>query len=149
MIYGNSQHASQYFGLSPRLDRAIVYLQSHDLAAMEPGRYPIFGDDVWVKISDITTKPESEALYEAHDNFIDIQMVLHGKEIIRCAFRRDMEGILAAPPDRDVIFYRGRGLPFSLTDGDFLILFPDDVHAPALSDQAPAPVRKALFKVRV
>lgn len=24
MIYGNSQHTSQYFGLSPRLDRAIA-----------------------------------------------------------------------------------------------------------------------------
>ena len=149
MIYGNRQHTSQYLGISPRLDRALNYLMTHDLAAMAPGRYPIDGDDVWVKISDIATKSESDALYEAHDKFIDIQMVIHGKEVIRGAFRHEMDGVLEEHPDRDVAFYKGEGTPFTLTDGDYLILFPDDVHAPALSPEAPAAVRKALFKVRV
>lgn len=149
MIYGHSGCIRQYLGISPRLDKALTYLTDHDLSTIAPGRYPIDGDDVWVKISDITTKPEEEALYEAHENFIDIQMVIHGHEVIRCAFRRDMEGVLEAHPERDVTFFRGIGMPFSLTDGDYLILFPDDVHAPALCQQAPATVRKALFKVRV
>lgn len=149
MIYGNKHHTRQYLGLSPRLDSALHFLMTHDLVTMEPGRYSIDGEDVWVRISDITTKPESKALYEAHDQFIDIQMVIHGNEVIRCAFRRDMEGLLEAHPDRDVSFYKGTGLPFTLTDGDYLILFPDDVHAPALTAGPPAAVRKALFKVRV
>lgn len=76
MIYGNLQHSQQYTGISPRLDCALTYLQTHDLNAMEPGRYPILGEDVWLRISDNSTKPESEAVYEAHDRFIDIQMIL-------------------------------------------------------------------------
>lgn len=149
MIYGNRQHSQQYAGISPRLDCALAYLQSHDLSSMEPGRYPIQGDDVWLRISDNHTKPESEALYEAHDQFIDIQMVVRGQEIIRCAFRRDMEGVMESHPERDISYYQGVGQPVLLSAGDFLILFPDDVHAPSLCVDTPADVRKALFKVRV
>ena len=149
MIYGNLQHSQQYTGISPRLDCALTYLQTHDLNAMEPGRYPILGEDVWLRISDNSTKPESEAVYEAHDRFIDIQMILRGEEIIRCAFRRDMVSVTESPPVRDVTFYQGSGQPFLLSAGDFLILFPDDAHAPSLCVGAPASVRKALFKVRV
>ena len=54
MIYGNLQHSQQYTGISPRLDCALTYLQTHDLNAMEPGRYPILGEDVWLRISDNT-----------------------------------------------------------------------------------------------
>ena len=43
MIYGNLQHSQQYTGISPRLDCALTYLQTHDLNAMEPGRYPLNG----------------------------------------------------------------------------------------------------------
>jgi len=149
MIYGNRQFTKQYLGISAHLDSALHYLMNHDLSAMEPGRYPIDGDNVWVKISDITSKPEEQALYEAHENFIDIQMVIHGREVIRCAFRRDMESLLETHPERDVSFFKGTGVPFHLTDGDYLILFPDDVHAPALCEDVPATIRKALFKVRV
>lgn len=149
MIYGNRQHSQQYIGLSPRLDCALAHLQSHDLSVMEPGRYLIQGDDVWLRISDNQTKPESEALYEAHEKFVDIQMVLQGREIIRCAFRRDMDGVIEVRPEQDISYYRGIGQPFLLSEGDFLILFPDDVHAPSLCAGAPAAVRKALFKVRI
>lgn len=149
MIYGNRCNTRQYLGISPRLDKALTFLMTHDLSTMEPGRYPIDDEDVWVRISDITTKPEEEALYEAHENFLDIQMVIHGQELYRCAFRRDMEGVLKSHPERDVSFFRGTGMPFLLNDGDYLILFPDDVHAPALCPQAPSTVRKALFKVRI
>lgn len=87
------------------------------------GRYPILGEDVWLRISDNSTKPESEAVYEAHDRFIDIQMILRGEEIIRCAFRRDMVSVTESHPDRDVTFYQGSGQPFLLSAGDFLISF--------------------------
>jgi beta-galactosidase beta subunit len=35
---------------------------------------------------------------------------------------------------------------FGLTDGQFVILFPEDVHAPMISDQK---IRKVVLKVKI
>lgn len=149
MIFSNRNHCQRYLGIHPNLDAALRFIQNTDLSAMEPGEYPISGKDVWIRISDITTKPEADAVLEAHRDFLDIQMVLRGEEIIRCGFLGDMTGITDSRPERDIFFYQGPSQPIALTDGQFLILFPDDVHAPALTKGKPATVRKALVKVRL
>ena len=136
-------------GLSPNLDAALEYLERTPLDQLEDGVYPILGEDVWVRISHITTKPLSQAKPESHRDFADIQMVLEGEETIRCAFLDQMIGRTEDYPHRDIAFYEGPGQDLTLTPGQFLILFPDDVHAPALSPRAPSFVRKALFKVRL
>lgn len=149
MIFSNRNQCQRYLGIHPNLDAALRFIQNTDLSAMEPGEYPISGKDVWIRISDITTKPEADAVLEAHRDFLDIQMVLRGEEIIRCGFLGDMTGITDSRPERDIFFYQGPSQPIALTDGQFLILFPDDVHAPALTKGKPATVRKALVKVRL
>ena len=149
MIYGNCQHIWKYKGLLQRLDLVIDYVRSHDLESMEPGYYPIQENDVWLRISDNQTKPECDAVYEAHDQFLDVHMVVKGQEVILCAFRGSMDGVAEVFPERDLILFQGKGQPIILSDWEYLILFPDDVHAPSICVSTPGPVRKALFKVRV
>ncbi|WP_050622555.1 YhcH/YjgK/YiaL family protein [Clostridium phoceensis] len=149
MIFTHRNDCDRYQGITPNLDVALRFIQATDLDALEPGKHSISGQDVWVRISDVTTKPEEEAVLEAHRDFLDIQMVLRGEEIIRCGFLGQMTHVTDTCPDRDVSFYSGPSQPITLTDGQLLILFPDDVHAPALAKGKPSVVRKALFKVRL
>ena len=149
MIFTHKKDCGRYQGITPNLDVALQFIQTTDLDALEPGKHSISGQDVWVRISDVTTKPEEEAVLEAHLDFLDIQMVLRGEEIIRYGFRGRMTRVTDICPERDVSLYSGPSQPITLTGGQLLILFPDDVHAPALTKGEPSVVRKALFKVRL
>ena len=45
------------------------------------GKYDL-ENGAYVSVQEYTTKARSEAKYEAHKKFIDIQMILSGKELI-------------------------------------------------------------------
>ena len=46
MIIGNMKEAASGFGKYPKAIReALEFLNSHDFATMEDGRYPIHGED--------------------------------------------------------------------------------------------------------
>jgi YhcH/YjgK/YiaL family protein len=105
---------------------------------------------VYVLMQSYTTKPEIEARLEAHRRYLDIQVVLEGREIIYWAPIEGLEADGAYSEERDVIFYKG-SVPGAVTvsAGCFAIFYPQDGHKPCCHWGAAAPVRKAVFKVRV
>lgn len=149
MIYDSVAHCKRYLGISERLDMALCYLTENDLSALDDGAYPIDGADVTLRISSYLTKTANEAKIEAHRDFLDIQLVLDGEEAIRYGLLEEMERETQAYPGRDLYFYEGPTQEAFLSTGKFLILFPSDVHAPALCAGGPSHVRKALIKVRL
>ena len=50
MILDSVKHLSRYAGLSAAFGLAIEYLSRNDLTKLEPGRYPIAGDEVYLMI---------------------------------------------------------------------------------------------------
>lgn len=51
--------------------------------------------------------------------------------------------------ERDIYFYDGNFAKLTLRPGQFVIVFPDDVHAPGLAVDEPETIRKAVFKVKL
>ncbi len=50
-------------------------------------------------------------------------------------------------PDKDVLFYNDTpDMYFQLTDSQFVIFYPDDVHAPMIGE---GPIKKLVVKVRI
>ena len=93
------------------------------------------------------TKPADAAL-EVHDRYIDIQIVLSGREGFgwkdrsRCAAPRG-----AMNTEKDVMFYDDEpSTYFTLGEGEIGIFFPQDAHAPLVGDGR---VKKAVVKVKV
>lgn len=76
-------------------------------------------------------------------------MLLEGEETVGWCFRNDSLQVTEAAPERDVWFYDGSWAAIDLKPGHFVIVFPDDVHAPGLCTSAPGDIRKAVFKVRL
>ena len=145
------EFAVSYFRQKERWDKAFAFLKGNDLAKMELKRYDIDGNNLYAPVSEYITKNDTAARYEAHRNYIDIQYVVSGRELIGIAPLSDIKDILV-PYDAatDVEFMtvsQIRNVP--ATSDRFFIFFPDDIHRPGLKDGVNSPVRKVVVKVKI
>lgn len=149
MIISNKEHCLDYLGIHENLDKALRYINNTDFSKMTDDTYLIDGQDVRVKLQHMTTKQPADAKLEAHDAFADIQMVFEGEETILVCFRDGKLTLTESAPERDVSFFEGPAHPVKLTAGQFIVVFPDDVHAPGVCCGESAQIRKGVFKVRI
>ena len=145
------EFAVSYFKQKERWDKAFAFLRGNDLAKMELKRYDIDGNNLYAPVSEYISKDDTAARYEAHRNYIDIQYVVSGRELIGIAPLSDIKDILV-PYDAatDVEFMtvsQIRNVP--ATSDRFFIFFPDDIHRPGLKDGVNSPVRKVVVKVKI
>ena len=149
MIYGSIHHEDTYSFLPPRIRQALDFARMHDLGALPTGRCEIAGDDVYVNIAHYTTGERSEKIWEAHRAYIDIHVLAAGTEKIDVSLIERME---THPYEADKDYVPADGAVTQTTimrPGDFLVCFPEDVHRSGVKVDAPAPLKKGIFKVRV
>lgn len=128
MIYAKRNDLHRYKGLCPALDTAIEYLLHADLTQLKPGRNEVDGDNVFVNRFDYVSVPESEAIWEGHARYGDIQIMIEGKEQIGVSHSDTLETTVRKEAD-DFIGYAGPVSNwFPMEDQDVLIVFPEDVH---------------------
>jgi len=151
MIIDSIENAKKYTSVHPLFAKAFEYIASVDLANIEIGKYEIT-DGLLAIFSDKIgmTAAESTAKFECHDKNIDIQLCINGNETFGWKSRNHCT-ILKAEynSDKDVSFYGDEpDMFFQLKNGQFVILFPEDVHAPmiAVNNQS---IKKLVIKVRI
>ncbi len=150
MILDSLSSASKYAALNPLFAKAFAYIASVDLASLEVGKFEIDGDNLRGIVSDKNgmTAAESTAKFECHNAHIDIQVCIRGKETMGWKPR----GTCVSPrgeynPDKDVLFYEDApDMFFGLTDNQFTIFYPEDVHAPMIGEGA---IKKLVIKVKI
>lgn len=150
MIIDTIQNASKYYSVHPLFANAFEYIQKTDLANIEMGRYEIDGDNLKAIFSNKKgmTAAESVAKFECHNKHIDIQVCINGIEQIgwkpreKCKIENGGYNM-----EKDVQLYNETpDMYFQLTDGQFVIFFPEDVHAPMIGD---GEIKKLVIKVKV
>ena len=82
MIVGKLCDLYRYKGIAKNIDTAIDYILTHDLLALPKGKTVVDGTNVYINRDTYIAKPLEECFFENHENYIDIQIVLKGKEII-------------------------------------------------------------------
>ena len=118
------------------------------LAARNDGRYQLEGDRVYVMVTTVTTQPVAERRTEFHHDYLDIQLVLDGREWIGVGpFDWTMPDIPAEKPDAYYVSGLAAAVHVPLTPGDFIVFYPGEPHQALCTLEKPAPVRKATFKV--
>ncbi|MEP7110700.1 MAG: YhcH/YjgK/YiaL family protein [Ferruginibacter sp.] len=149
MIIDSLDNAHKYFAVHPLFEKAFAYIGSVDLAVIEPGKYEIDGDSLRAIFSNKTGMSAAESIlkFECHNQHIDIQLCIKGKETIGWKPR---SSCLAQKgeynPEKDVLFYSDApDTFFGLTDGQFAIFFPEDVHAPMIGE---GEIMKVVLKVK-
>ena len=147
MIKDSLTNHAKYHSLHPLFAKAFEYLQSSDLIDYDEGKYPIDGNDMYASISEYVTK--SEGQLEGHVEYIDIQYILKGTEIIGFAPKNGQKETIPYSNERDIAFYEGDYEPITLKAGEFIIFYPDDLHLPCLKNGKPSVVKKVVVKVRL
>lgn len=145
MIYAPLKHVDRYKALSPRIAAALEFLQTADFSALADGRVDLDGENLFVNIMTYDTKPSNHTP-EHHEHYADIQCVLSGREIISVLPMDEVGAPLSS--EGDCYLFEGEGQPVEVKAGEFMILFPEDAHAPGVSPSGqPERVRKAVAKV--
>ena len=149
MIIDNLNRAHLYVGAHPYLEGAFA-LANKLIAENAPGgKY--FGDNgVFASVSEYDSKIKENPNYENHHDYIDIQIIVSGKETMLAG--NTEETAIAVEYKPDVEFYYPPKCFQNLTidSGKFAIFFPGDAHAPGLAfNGESAPVKKVLVKIPV
>lgn len=146
MIIDNLENLSKYASINPLFNQAIEFLTKHDLATLEVGKIHLKGDDLVVNVAQTTPKTKEDAKLETHNKFIDIQIPLSGTEIFGYT-----PATSCLPADavynaqNDITFFEGLSESYiAVKPGMFAIFFPEDGHAPGISDTG---VKKIIVKV--
>ena len=147
MILDTLQNRERYYAISPRLHKAFEWLDSTDINSLEVGRHDIDGDNIFVNVSELELRPRSAAALEVHNEYIDIQVVFGGEEEFGWSPRSELKSPREEfDTERDIQFFLDTPQTFySVSEGQFTILLPEDAHAPMLGS---GHVRKLIFKVR-
>jgi len=151
MIYDRLTNAQQYFCLGEKFKKAFNFLKNTDLKNTQDGKYEIQGDDIFANIQTLTTKTKEEKKWEVHRQYIDIQLVITGKECMGYGILEDFNEIIEKYNiDKDVEFLNGKKFNFiNVEEGNFVIFYPNDVHAPMLSVQDEKKIKKVIVKIKV
>ena len=148
MIYDKRAELARYFGLSPNLDAAIRFLQTTDLTALPMGRTEIPGGDIYYNHFTYTTALISQSsLFEAHERYLDLHIVLSGCEQVALAPVESLDEA-EVRADEDSTMYRGTPeYSVTLDQNRFLLVFPGEGHLPKLSDSVPMNIDKLVLKI--
>lgn len=148
MVFDTLENAECYRGLGKGLALGLAFLRDTDFSKLADGRYELDGDRVVASISGYETKTENDRP-EAHRAYADLQYLISGTELVGVAPLADMEFEVEANREGDIWFYRGDTEKLTLTGDRFLVLFPQDAHAPCIAAGQPKTVRKCVVKIRV
>lgn len=149
MIMGNIKNESELDFLDDGIRQCLEYVKNNDLVNYEKGSHPIDGDRLFVNIAEYTTTTPEERFWEAHREYLDIHVMLRGREQIDLNFIQNMKQDEFVKKDDFLPLHGDKKCSAVLENGDFLICYPSDGHRTAVAVEKPEQIKKAIFKLRI
>ena len=148
MIVSNLQNSERIESLHPLFKQLFDYVKTHDLLHTECGRIELAGDDLFINNVNPTCVSASDQVLEVHRDYIDVHILLEGKERIGWKALEDVTDLKQAyQKEGDCALYSDTPTSFvDLLPGQFLIVFPEDPHAPVIGEGR---IRKLIGKVKL
>jgi YhcH/YjgK/YiaL family protein len=144
MIFDSLKHIDNYKGLG-NVYEALKFLAETDFSVTELGKY-ILNDDSYYMVQEYDTKQKTVS--EAHEKYIDIQLLVSGEEVIGVAPIECDKQLVEAKPEKDAWLYTCDTQPIALHAGEFMVLYPSDIHMPGATLGDPVACRKVVVKVK-
>lgn len=148
MIVANIQNKAEYYGIHPELDKALDCLNPEFLEQAATEKTLLDGENLFVTKFHLETVPEEETFFEAHRQYLDIQVVTQGQERVEIAHP---DTLTLTEHSGDFYGYTGTGeQTVVLLPGNFLIVFPGDAHRLRLPvGESGKPFTRVVFKIKV
>lgn len=148
MIVDHIRNRQLYYGLGERFKKALDYLAAYEAGAQSDRDEHIEGDDLFVRIRPLVTKPLEQCSIEAHRLYADIHYVAKGVERIGYA---DVSTLNEVSYDEkaDAALLTGESDLVTLHEGYFMITLADDAHMPCVMADEPGFLEKLIVKVKL
>lgn len=136
------------------LPKSLYNILSHPdftlekLQALPDGKYQPDGETWFCNVGNSQTSPAETRHTEFHKNYLDIQLILQGEEIIHYSLTNAIgQSAVEKKPDLYILDNPVLTNDILLRVGDFATFYPGEPHQALCLVQKPATVRKAVFKV--
>ena len=146
MILDTIKNASLYANIHAGIDKILSLAKDYTADNYPSGKLNVDGDSVYMIFASYETHEKEGALTEAHRKYIDVMYMVEGSETIYVKPTDKLANVtkeydpsieaLLADIDDDTTAVR-------LEEGSFIVLFPDDAHAPACD---PLPITNVKVK---
>ena len=152
MIYDTVENIDTYADQADLIFAAVDFVLNFDLSKPD-GTYPIAGDDMFAIVQSVTTGDADEKLFEAHQDHIDVQMILNGAERQDVVLLHGQKMSIAKEYDKenDAILFDPPEMFSSvmMTPGKFVVYAPSDAHRPCCQVTEPKNIRKVCVKIKI
>jgi YhcH/YjgK/YiaL family protein len=147
MIIDTIDNLGKYVVLNPLFADVVEFLKDHDLQTLEPGKYPIKDKDAFLNLQVAKQRTKNTAFLETHIEMIDIQIPISCAETFGYTPLQDLPDF-EYNAEKDITKYGDTKAQTYVTvnPGQFAIFFPQDGHAPCITDTPE--IKKAIFKIK-
>lgn len=148
MIISNLQNSGRVESLHPLFKKLFDYVKTHDLLHTPCGRIELEGDKLFVNNVNPTCVAADNQVLELHREYIDVHILLEGKETIGWkAIEELTQEQQSYQAESDCALYTDKPTTYvDLLPGQFVIVFPEDPHAPLIGE---GKIRKLIGKVKI
>jgi len=145
MIIDTLDNLIKYVGVNPLFADVVEFLKNNDLNTLSEGKHFIKEKALFVNITTVKGRTKEAATLETHVKMIDIQIPLDTEETFGYTPLEDLPAF-EYNAEKDITKYGDTMAQtyVTLKPGQMGIFFPQDGHAPCISEKD---IRKAIFKV--
>ena len=93
MIVSNLQNSARVESLHPLFKQLFDYVTANDLLNAPLGRIELDGDNLFINNVNPECIPAEKQVLEMHRDYIDVHILLTGKETIGCKAIEDLKNI--------------------------------------------------------
>ena len=152
MIFDTIKNCEMYYSLNENFKDAFDFLKKATRENLPVGKYEINGTKLYASVQEYVAKAPEDCNSEGHRNYIDIQYIMSGIEVIS-SFNIEKATLKTEyNAEKDVAFYENNEMCADcvVESGDYVILFPEDIHRPGMSFEGNAvSVKKIVVKVKI
>ena len=147
MIIDTIENLGKYVELNPLFADVVEFLKNNNLQTIEEGKHYIKDKDLFVNIQVAKGKTQDAAVLETHIEMIDIQIPITCEETFGYTPLCDLPDF-EYNAEKDITKFGDTKAQTYVTckPGQMAIFFPQDGHAPCISDNTE--IKKAIFKVK-
>ncbi|RHR28116.1 DUF386 domain-containing protein [Clostridium sp. AF19-22AC] len=147
MIMDKLEHICYYQRSVPELWDAVRFVQRVEKEHLPVGRYPVGKGVAFVQEGQ--TRGFTEADFETHNKYLDVQILIEGSEMWEYADKSDLTVRTPYDPEKDIEWLEGSGDKIRMKPGMFYLVYPTDAHKPCCHESTPVYYRKVVVKIRI
>ncbi len=116
------------------IDKALNFLKNLEVHQEDVNKKIKVNDDFYYTIQTYETQNVEQCKLESHREYIDIQIMIEGEELMQIADTSRLNLQEEYDRDKDVMFWKipNQMMELTLKRGDYIVLYPENAHRVAI-----------------